>query len=138
MNKRILLVEDNPDDAELASRAFRKHRVDVELENAASGEQALTLLSNCRGRPPRLVLLDLQLPRMSGLELLQHLRSGESTRLLPVVVLTSSDEEQDIRSAYAFGANSYLRKPVNFADFVSLIGDLHHYWLELNRVPSHG
>lgn len=136
MNKRILLVEDNPDDAALALRAFRRYGPAGQLVTAESAEAALELLA--RRGPPRLVLLDLQLPRMGGLELLRQLRQSESTRRLPVVVMTSSDEEHDIRTAYDYGANSYLRKPVNFHDFVELVGRLRQYWLELNQVARDG
>lgn len=137
MNKRIFLVEDSPDDVALAVRAFRRNGLQVELDTAASGEEALAALLAADSTPD-LIVLDLQLPRMNGLDVLRRLRAEPSTRRLPVVVMTSSDLDQDIAASYDAGANSFLRKPVDFADFVSLVGQLSRYWLELNRIPGHG
>ena len=138
MNKGILLIEDNPDDAALAVRAFRKLGLAAELTVRNSGEEALDyLLSRAADEHlPSLVLLDLQLPRMSGLDVLKAMRDNDRTRLLPVVVMTSSDEERDIQCSYRLGANSYLRKPVEFAEFTEVVGQLQNYWLTLNRPPG--
>ena len=138
MNKGILLIEDNPDDAALAVRAFRKQGLAAELTVCNSGEEGLNyLLSQTADENlPRLVLLDLQLPRMSGLDVLKAMQDNDRTRLLPVVVMTSSDEDRDIQRSYRLGANSYLRKPVEFAEFADVVDQLQHYWLTLNRLPG--
>lgn len=131
---RILLVEDNADDVELARRALRRCGYPVDLRVASDGVVALELLAATDG-PPDLVLLDLNLPGLSGLDLLARLRAAPATSLVPVVVLTTSLEAHDLREAYRRGANSYLRKPVDFDEFVGMVRELCHYWLVLNRPP---
>lgn len=140
--KVILLVEDNPDDEELTLRALRRNRVTNEVVVARDGVEALDYLLGSgayEGRDtsvlPQLVLLDLKLPKVDGLDVLRRIRSEERTRLLPVVILTSSNEEQDVISGYALGANSYVRKPVDFAEFVEAVRQLGLYWLLLNESP---
>lgn len=140
--KIILLVEDNPDDELLALRALRKNGVANEVVVAHDGVEALDYLfatGEYSGRDiedaPQLVLLDLKLPRVDGLEVLRRLRSDERTRLLPVVILTSSKERQDMLDGYGLGANSYVRKPVNFERFVEAVEQLKLYWLVLNESP---
>ena len=135
----ILLVEDNPDDAELAMRAFAKSVGKHELVLARDGVEALDYLlgtgpyATAPPPAPDLVLLDLKLPRVDGLEVLRRVRSEERTRYLPVVVLTSSEQEQDIVNSYQFGANSYVRKPVDFGQFAEAAQQLGTYWLTLNQ-----
>jgi len=138
----ILLVEDNPDDEMLTLRVLKKNNILNEVVVVRDGVQALDYLfgtGTYAGRDlnvmPHLVLLDLRLPRIEGLEVLRRLRGDERTRLLPVVVLTSSDEEQDIVGSYALGANSYIRKPVDFAQFTKAVQQLGLYWLVLNQGP---
>jgi two-component system response regulator len=138
----ILLVEDNPDDELLTRRAFRKNNFPSRLLVARDGAEAIDYLL-ARGRyasrdvnlMPEIILLDLRLPKMDGLEVLRHLRSNERTRLLPVVILTSSDEEKDIIDSYALGANGYIRKPVNHEQFSEAIRRIGLYWLQLNIGP---
>ena len=141
-NKVVLLVEDNPDDVELALRAFKKNNLMNEVVVANDGVAALDYLF-CRGEYagrdpsdlPQLVLLDLKLPRMDGLEVLKHIRTDERTKLLPVVILTASKEEQDLIQSYALHANSYIRKPVDFDQFMEAVRQLGLYWLVLNESP---
>jgi CheY-like chemotaxis protein len=140
-NNVILLVEDNEDDAYLALRAFRKSKVQNEIVRVGDGVEALEYLF-CQGayadRPaglPEVVLLDLNMPRMDGLELLRRLRADPVTKNLPIVVLTSSSEDQDVLRSYNLGANSYVRKPVNFEQFVEAASQLGLYWLVLNQPP---
>lgn len=132
VRRLILLVEDNQDDELLAVRALRKSGVPHELVVARDGEEALRLLleADCE---PTVVLLDLKLPKVDGLEVLQRLRADERHRLRPVVVLSSSVEERDVARSYAVGANSYLRKPVDFAEFTEAMRQLALYWLRLNH-----
>ena len=138
---RILLVEDNPDDVELTLRAFKKSNVTNEVVVARDGVEALDYLfvqgPHATADPglPQVVLLDLNLPRIGGLEVLRRLRAHERTRLLPVVILTSSTEEQDLVHGYGLGANSYVRKPVDFAAFIEAARQLGLYWLLLNQAP---
>ncbi|MEA3350643.1 MAG: response regulator [Chloroflexota bacterium] len=141
MNKKIiLLVEDNPDDQELTIRAFNKNNIANRIDIVDDGEKALDYLFS-RGdyqykKPnPVLVLLDLKLPKVDGLEVLRQIRNDERTRYIPVVVLTSSKEEQDIVESYQFGANSYVQKPVDFVDFLEAVKNLGLYWLVLNQLP---
>jgi two-component system response regulator len=141
--KIILLVEDNPDDELLTLRALKKSNILNEVVVARDGAEALDYLFGTgvhagreASRMPQVVLLDLRLPKVDGLEVLQRLRADERTRLLPVVVLTSSDEEQDIVKSYSLGANSYVRKPVDFAQFSEAVRQLGLYWLLLNQSPS--
>ena len=137
--KTILLVEDNPDDEELTLRALRRAKVANEVAVAHDGVEALDYLFR-RGRfegiaasRPALVVLDLKLPKLGGIEVLTQIRADARTETLPVVVLTSSTEDEDIIRSYRSGANSYVRKPVNFAEFTSAVGQLGLYWLILNR-----
>ncbi|MGA2581886.1 MAG: response regulator [Tepidisphaeraceae bacterium] len=141
--KTILLVEDNADDEELTVRALKKNNVTNELAIARDGVEALDYLFGTgaySGRDatvvPGLVLLDLKLPKMDGLEVLRRIRADERTRRMPVVVLTSSKEEQDVIRSYDLGANSYIRKPVDFNQFTEAVRQLGLYWLMLNEVPS--
>lgn len=138
----ILLVEDNPRDEELTLRAFSRSGIANPIEIARDGAEALErLLGHGRfaSAPlPHLVLLDLKLPKVDGLEVLRTLRATERTALLPVVVLTSSVEEQDLVRSYALGANSYVRKPVDFKQFAEAIRQLGLYWMVLNRPAPRG
>ncbi len=136
---KILLVEDNPDDAALTMRALKSHNIQNEVVVAGDGVEALDYLLGTGGKPaaepPAVVLLDLKLPKLNGLEVLQRIRADERTRLLPVVILTSSDEERDVIDGYRLGANSYVRKPVDFVAFTEAAKQLGLYWLLLNRAP---
>jgi CheY-like chemotaxis protein len=141
----ILLVEDNQDDAELTVRALRKHKLVNELVVANDGVDALDYLfgtGKWSGRDtrvqPQVILLDLNLPRMEGLEVLKRIRLDERTRLLPVVILTSSREEQDLVRGYSLGANSYVQKPVDFNKFMEAARQLSLYWMILNEAPPTG
>lgn len=134
----ILLVEDDPDHEALAIRALRKANVANQIEVARDGAEALAYMEGIAAgeRPmPQLVLLDLKLPKVDGLDVLRSIRSSSKTAILPVVVLTSSDEERDIVASYRLGVNSYIRKPVNFADFAEATRQLGMYWLLLNQCP---
>jgi two-component system response regulator len=133
--KTILLVEDNADDEQLTLRAMRQSEVPNLIRVARDGAEALDQLfgEHAGNRQPDLVLLDLKLPKVSGLEVLKRIRSEEKTRGLPVVVLTSSDEERDIVESYNLGANSYIRKPVDFDEFIDAVRQLGLYWLSMNR-----
>jgi two-component system response regulator len=137
-NADVLLVEDNPDDVELTLRALKRAHVVNSVRVARDGAEALEILFGGVPRPtlPRVVLLDLKLPRVSGLEVLERIRREESTRTLPVVVLTSSREEPDVKRAYELGANSYIVKPVEFEKFVAAVGEVGLYWLVLNQPPE--
>lgn len=138
----ILLVEDNPDDEELMLRALRKNGISQRVEVVRDGAEAADFLF-ARGAfarrdvldLPRVMLLDLQLPKLSGLDVLRLLRADARTRRIPVVVLTSSAEASDIEQAYDLGANSYVRKPVEFDEFVEFVRSLGNYWLRLNEKP---
>lgn len=141
--KAILLVEDNPDDEALTLRALRKNNIGNRVVVAHDGVEALDYLFGTgaySGRDvsdlPQVVLLDLKLPRIDGLEVLKRVRADERTQVLPVVVLTSSREEQDVINGYRFGCNSYVRKPVNFDEFVEAARQLGLYWLLLNEPPA--
>ncbi|MGH3089265.1 MAG: response regulator [Gammaproteobacteria bacterium] len=138
----FLLVEDNKNDVELALRAFEKSKVVNEIAVARDGEEALEYLfatGSHAGRDPKLmpdvVLLDLKLPKVDGLEVLRRIRADERTRRIPVVILTSSNEEKDVLASYDLGANSFVRKPVNFADFIEAARQLGLYWLVMNEPP---
>ena len=141
-DKTILLVEDNPDDADLTLRALKEHNVLNEVVLAYDGAAALDYLFGTgayAGRDmsqmPQLVLLDLKLPKVDGFEVLRRLRANDRTRFLPVVILTSSNEEQDLIAAYHNQANSYIRKPVDFVQFTEAVRLLGLYWLVLNELP---
>jgi CheY-like chemotaxis protein len=133
----ILLVEDNPHDVALTERALEKNRIANELVVASDGERALALIHRAvaEDRLPAVVLLDLKLPKVDGIEVLRVLRGTASMRRIPVVVLTSSDEEKDLVKSYDLGVNSYVRKPVAFKHFVEVVGQLGCYWLILNQRP---
>jgi two-component system response regulator len=141
-DKIILLVEDNPDDEALTVRALKKHNVVNKIVVARDGVEALDYLFGTgahAGRDmdvmPQVVLLDLKLPKLDGLEVLKRIRADPRTELLPVIILTSSKEEQDLINGYKLGANSYVRKPVDFEQFVTAIQQLKLYWLVINEPP---
>lgn len=140
--KVILLVEDNPSDIGLTKRAFEKHRIHNELVVAEDGQEALDYLFGAgayAGRDtsvmPAVILLDLKLPKVDGLEALKHIRSHPLTKRLPVVILTSSRADQDVAMSYDLGANSYIRKPVDFEQFAEAVRALDLYWVVLNEPP---
>ncbi len=140
--KIIVLVEDNPNDEALTLRALRKNNIANEIVVTRDGAEAIDFLLGQgadAGRDPdrivSVVLLDLKLPKVDGLEVLKRLRENGKTKLLPVVVLTSSKEEQDMIQSYSLGANSYIRKPVDFSQFIEAVRQLGLYWLVLNEVP---
>ena len=140
--KVILLVEDNPDDEALTLRALRKHNVTNQVVVTRDGAEAVDWLF-CTGKHadrdvnivPQVILLDLKLPKVDGLEVLRRIRADERTKLLPVVILTSSKEEEDILNGYRLGANSYVRKPVDFVEFTDAVRQLGLFWLLLNEPP---
>ena len=142
-NKIILLVEDNPSDEQLTLMAFQKSRIENELIVTRDGEEALEYLF-CTGiyadrdplDLPEVILLDLKLPKVDGLEVLKQIRDNERTRYIPVVILTSSKEEQDMISAYNLGSNSYIRKPVDFVQFSEAVTCLGMYWMVFNQSPQ--
>ena len=141
----ILLVEDNDDDVELTLRALRRNRVANRVDVVRDGAEALDYLfatGSYSGRDardtPNLVLLDLKLPKVGGLEVLERLRADPRTRRLPVVILTSSNVESDLARSYDLGANSYIRKPVDFTQFMEAVNQLGLYWLVLNEAPPYG
>jgi len=141
-SKTILLVEDNPDDEELTLRSLRKANVASDIQITRDGSEAVNYLY-CEGdyagrdpaQVPSLVVLDLKLPKMDGFDVLKRMREDERTRLIPVVVLSSSSEEEDILRSYESGANSYVRKPVDFAAFAEAVNNLSCYWLVHNEEP---
>ena len=139
-NTSILLVEDNPDHEALTIRALKKAHVMNEIIVAHDGAEALELLLGAESRPPipapQLILLDLKLPKVDGLDVLRRLRENPRTKLVPVVVLTSSDEEGDVVTSYRLGANSYVCKPVDFVQFMEATKQLGLYWLVLNETPK--
>ena len=144
-DKIILLIEDNPDDELLTLRALKKNGVLNEVVVARDGVEALDYLfatgshtGRDTGVMPQLILLDLKLPKIDGMEVLRRLRADEQTRLLPVVNLTSSKEQQALLDGYGLGANSYVHKPVNFERFVTAVEQLKAYWLVLNEAPPGG
>jgi len=143
--KTILLVEDNPNDVMLTLRALKKNNIKNDVVVARDGAEALDCLFGTGAYKdqdvstlPVLILLDLKLPRISGIEVLQRLRSDERTKFVPVVILTTSKEEQDLIDGYRFGANSYIRKPVDFNNFIEAVRQLELYWLVLNEPPPAG
>ena len=138
----IMLVEDNRDDEALTLRALKKNNIKNEVFVAHDGEEALDYLFNTGSHSgkgqhgvPQLILLDLKLPKVDGLDVLRELRANDRTKLLPVVILTSSTEEQDRMKGYDLGANSYVRKPVDFNEFIDAVRQLGLYWLLLNQCP---
>lgn len=147
-NKSILLVEDNPDDVELTLRAFKQNNISNPIIVVKDGAEALDYLfgkgmyaQRDAQQMPMLILLDLKLPKIDGREVLKAIRQNESTKLIPVVILTSSSQEDDVAMGYNLGANSYVRKPVDFREFVNAIQAIGLYWLILNepppRLPGH-
>ena len=138
----ILLVEDNPTDEALVLRAFKKYNLSARIIVVRDGAEAVDFIF-CQGaykdRDPRdipqLILLDMKLPKLSGLEVLRQIRANEHTRLLPVIMLTSSKEEQDLMESYRSGANSYVRKPIEYDQFLEAIRELSLYWLKVNEQP---
>jgi two-component system, response regulator len=139
----ILLVEDNINDAELAIRQLKKHNMTNNLVHVTDGEEALEFIfgtGKYAGRPidkpPKLVLLDIQMPKVNGMEVLEKIKSDPRTKMIPVVMLTSSKEDPDVKKCYALGANSYIVKPVNFEGFAEAIKNLGFYWLLLNQPPA--
>jgi two-component system response regulator len=133
MRDKILLVEDNDDDIELTRVALEQHSLMNQIVVARDGVEAIALLGDTSCPLPAVVLLDLKLPRLDGIEVLRHIRANPRTRSLPVVVLTSSKEEKDLVASYEFGANSYVRKPVDFHEFIGAAQQLGVYWLLLNE-----
>ncbi|HEV7477554.1 MAG TPA: response regulator [Burkholderiales bacterium] len=140
--KMILLVEDNPDDEELTTRALRQAKVANDLVVARDGAEALEYVFGTGAhagrdlsRMPALILLDLKLPKLSGLDVLQQLRADERSKLIPVVILTSSSEDEDMVKSYRHGANSYVRKPVEFNAFATAVSQLGVYWMLINQPP---
>jgi two-component system response regulator len=139
----ILLIEDNPHEAELAIRSLKKHHLANRLIHIDDGAEAVDFLF-CRGKyedtkgrvAPKLILLDLKLPKVSGHEILKQIRADEQLKAVPVVVLTSSNEESDILESYKLGVNSYIVKPVNFESFSKSIAEMGMYWMVLNKIPS--
>jgi len=141
----ILLVEDNPDDVELTLHSLRKEKLANNIRVARDGEEALEFLfrngapaDRSLERPPKLVLLDLKLPKVDGMEVLRRIKADERTRVIPVVILTSSKEERDLVKGYNLGANSYIQKPVDFDQFRETIMNVGLYWLVINQAPVNG
>ncbi len=141
-NKKILLVEDNPDDIELTLRAFRKNNIKNEIIIKRDGAEALDFFFGKDGVAvnnyndlPILTMLDLKLPKIDGLDVLKKIRSDKRTKLIPVVILTSSNEQSDLLSGYELGCNSYIRKPVDFNQFTDTVKQLGFYWLLINEIP---
>lgn len=141
MNATILLVEDNPYDADLVIRALRKRNLAEKVARANDGQEALDFFFGPGATESsiasiRVVFLDLKMPKVGGIEVLQKLKSDERTRLIPIVMLTSSQENRDLLESYRLGANSYIVKPMNFEEFAQIIGDMGVYWAERNHLPE--
>ncbi len=143
LKQPILLVEDNQNDVELTLRALERNNIANHVVVASDGDEALQLLFGGRNGQeklialPQLILLDIKLPKIDGLTVLRRIREDEQTRFIPIVMLTSSQEEQDLVTSYTYGANSYIRKPVDFTAFVEAVRQMGVYWLLLNEVPHH-
>lgn len=138
---KILLVEDSPDDVELTLLAFKKYNFSNEIIVARDGQEALDVLfpskeKSKKSKLPDIILLDLKLPKVSGLDVLKEIKAHPETRIIPVIVLTTSNEDRDIRDSYRLGVNSYIRKPVEFNKFVEVVKQLGLYWILLNEIPS--
>ena len=138
---KILLVEDNPDDVELTLLAFKEYNLSNQIVVARDGQEALDILfpseeKSKKSKLPDIILLDLKLPKVSGLEVLKEIKTHPETRIIPVIVLTTSNEDRDMRDSYRLGVNSYIRKPVKFDKFVEVIKQLGLYWILLNQIPS--
>jgi len=135
----ILLVEDNPDDLELTLHTLRRENLANKIHVARDGEEALEFLfcnvERSGERPPKLILLDLKLPKVDGMEVLKRIKADERTRTIPVVILTSSNEERDLLKGYGLGANSYIQKPVDFDQFRETVKNVGLYWLVINQAP---
>lgn len=138
----IVLIEDNPNDAELTIRALKKNKLSNNIIHLKDGEEAITYFFDCEqwssDHIPKVILLDLKLPKVNGIEILKRLKSEERTKLIPVVVLTSSQEERDVVDSYQLGVNSYVTKPVDFEQFINAVSNLGLYWLLLNQHPKIG
>jgi two-component system, response regulator len=139
----ILLIEDNPDDAELTIRALQKNNIRNELRHVQDGEEALDYLfatGKYKDRKitdiPKVILLDLKMPKISGLDILKKIKSDERTSMIPVVMLTSSKEDNDVKEGYKLGVNSYIVKPVGFDNFVKAVSEIGMYWLLVNQPPK--
>lgn len=139
----IVIVEDSPSDAELVTRVFRKHGLADKSIVLKDGVEALdflfaqgTFAGRAGNRAPKVILLDLKLPRVDGIEVLRRLKSDERTRKIPIVALTSSTEQRDLKAAYELGVNSYVTKPIEFSKFAGIVAELGKYWVEVNRLPS--
>ncbi len=142
-NVDIIIIEDDPNDAELIMRVFRKHNLTNRIVHLKDGAEALDYLlapdnpvPGTAGLSSRVILLDLKLPKVDGIEILRRVKSDERTRNIPVVILTSSNEERDLKAAYELGVNSYVTKPIKFDDFASVVTKLGLYWMLLNRIPN--
>jgi len=131
----ILLVEDNPNDAELTIRALKKNNLANSLVHLEDGEEALDFLYDEQNEMPKLILLDLKMPKIDGIDVLRKLKSDEKKRIIPIVVLTSSKEERDIVESYKLGVNAYIVKPVDFDQFVKAVSQIGFFWLILNQPP---
>ena len=134
-NTKILLVEDNPVDIDLTKRAFQKQNIDCEIQIANDGEEACKALKDWENGitdPPNIILLDLKMPRMNGFDVLKVFKNSEISRSIPIIVLTSSNEEKDINTAYEYGANSYLLKPIDYGEFLNLVQVIVNYWFGIN------
>ena len=139
----ILLAEDSPKDAEMTQRALRKHNLGNRLHWVKDGAEALDFLFCCGAyadrdlaRPPKLVLLDIKMPKVDGIAVLRQIKADERTRVIPVVVMTSSNEERDVMESYRLGANSYIVKPIEFGSFLEVVAKIGLYWVLTNRVPD--
>lgn len=137
---KILLIEDNPDDVELTLMAFKKHNLANHITVARDGEEGLDIIfqhrkEKVKGLIPDLILLDLKLPKVDGMEVLKQIKENSETRVIPVIILTSSKEENDLAESYQIGANSYIRKPVNFEKFTEVVMQLGLYWMLINEPP---